>query len=193
MKNGERIVKVLESICSLLEPQAKDVTGTGYVSPQQPLGDLSQRLWHYRRKHYTGLHHVSLLFLETGPLNTISQLNGWANQFIALRNDFFVAFHALNRIRYYMTEEPVELGDHVELRLFFKNRIGRVSYLPGRPLHNANIDFDGLFNVGIEIKGQAFAAVHVNPDPLDLKKSGRFIKRDTTNFPEVPAESVLNE
>jgi len=193
MNNGENIVKVLESICTLLESQVKDIAGTGYASPQQPLGVLSQKLWHYRRKHYVGLHHVSLLFSETGPLSTISQLNGWANQFTALRNDFFVAFHALNRIRYYMTEEPVELGDHVQLRLFFKKRIGRVSYLPGRPVHNSNIDFNGLFSVGIQIKGQAFVAVHVDPDTLDLKKSVRFIKRDTMNIPEVPPESVLNE
>jgi hypothetical protein len=193
MNNGENVVKVLESIFSLLESKVENVSGTGYVSPQQPLGDLSQKLWHYRRKHYVGLHHVSLLFSETGPLNTISQLNGWANQFTALRNDFFVAFHALNRIRYHMTEEPVELGDHVHLRLFFKNRIGRVSYLPGRPVHNTNIDFNGLFSVGIEIKGGGFVAVHVDPDTLDLKKSVRFIKRDTMNIPEVPPESVLNE
>jgi len=184
---GAQLVGVLERTCALLEDRTRDVASTGYVSPQQPFGDIAQRLWHVRRQRYAGLHHLSLLFAGGGPLEAIATRNGWSNEFRTLKAEFQPAFDALNCIRYFATEQRVELGDHVELRVLFRKRRGRVCYLPGKPTHNPEIDFGGLFRIGVDIPGHSFVAVHVDPEALDLKKSVRFVARDPHNVPEPPS------
>lgn len=182
---------MLERTLGLLESRTADVTGTGYVSPQQPFGDIAQRLWHIRRQRYAGLHHLSLLFAAGGPIETIAARNGWPEEFRALQAEFLTAFGTLNGIRYFATERRVELGDHVELRVLFRTRRGRVCYLPGQPRHEPEIDFGGLFRVGVDVPGHSFVAVHVDPDSLDLQKSVRFIARDPRNVPEPPSGPEL--
>jgi hypothetical protein len=189
---GADLVKVLERTLDLLESRTTDVAGTGYVSPQQPFGDVAQRLWHIRRRRYAGLHHLSLLFVA-GPIETLAARNGWLEDFRALQAEFRTAFDALNGIRYFETERRVELGDHVELRGLLRTRRGRVSYLPGQPRHDPDIDFGGLFRVGIDVPGHSFAIVHVDPESLDLKRSVRFVARDPRNVPAAPLGSTLDQ
>jgi hypothetical protein len=191
--HGAELVKVLERTLGLLESRTANVAGTDYVSPQQPFGAVAQRLWHIRRQRYAGLHHLSLLFAAGGPIETLAARNGWPEDFRALQAEFRTAFDALNGIRYFATERRVELGDHVELRGLLRTRRGRVSYLPGQPRHDPDIDFGGLFRVGIDVPGHAFAIVHVDPDSLDLKKSVRFVARDPRNVPEAPLGSTLDQ
>jgi len=180
---GDQLVSVLERTCGLLETRASDVAGTGYVSPPQPFGDVAQRLW---RRRFASLHHLALLFAGGGPIEAIAVRNGWPEEFRTLQADFRGTFEALNGIRYFATEQRVELGDHVELRVLFRMRRGRVCYLPGQPRHDPEIDFGGLFRVGIDIPGHSFVVVHVDPESLDLKKSVRFIARDPRDVPEPP-------
>ena len=191
-RHGKQLVELLTRLLGLLESGVHDVRGSGYVSPQQPFGEVSQRLWHIRRGRFAGLHHLSLLFAAGGPLERIAAANGWAPQLASLRAQFVDAFAALNRIRYSGTEEPVELGDHVVLRGFLRRTSGRVSYLPGEPRHHAELDFGGLFRVGIQTE-RGFVAVFVDPETLDLKKTVRLQKRDPTNVPAAPTEEELRE
>jgi hypothetical protein len=190
---GAELVKVLERTLGLLERRTTDVAGTGYVSSQQPFGDIAQRLWHIRRRRYAGLHHLSLLFAPSGPIETLAARNGWPDDFRALQVEFRAAFDALNGIRYFQTEQRVELGDHVEVRGLLRTRRGRVSYLPGQPRHDPDIDFGGLFRVGIHVPGHSFAIVHVDPDSLDLRKYVRFVSRDPRDVPEMPLGSTLDQ
>ena len=190
----DQVVQVLERVGALLEARTRDVRAAGYVSPEQPFGALSQRLWHVRRGNFAGLHHLSLLFSDSGPLSRIATANGWATEFLPLREQFLASFAALNRIRYHGTEQGVELGDHVVVTIplfFFQRESGRVSYLPGVSPHNPEIDFGGMFRVGIQARG--FVAVHVDPDSLELQKTVRFLRRDSAGVPPIPSDEELRE
>ena len=195
MKNHrDQIVHVLERLLALLEARVQQVSDSGYVSPQQPIGDVSQRLWHVRRGNFAGLHHLSLLFAERGPLARLANADGWTAQLIPLQQQFLVSFAALNRIRYHGTEQAVELGDHVQVAsplFFLRKPTGRVSYLPGMPRHNAQLDFGGLFWVGVQ--AHRFVAVHVDPDSLELRRTVKFLKHDAENVPPPPSEEELRE
>jgi hypothetical protein len=189
----DELVSILERVIARLESASPDVSGTGYISPQQPLGDIAQRLWHIRRGNFARLHHLFLLFADQGPLARLARSNGWASELEALRTGFLHAFAALNRIRYFGTEEAVELGDHVEIGGLLGRRRGRVTYLPGSSAHNAELDFGGLFRVGIGLDGGRFTAVHVDPDSLDLAKSVTLVRRDASDVPPPPTEAELRE
>jgi hypothetical protein len=184
------LVHVLERLLALLESRVPQVADSGYVSPQQPIGDVSRRLWHIRRGNFAGLHHLSLLFAERGPLARLASANGWSADFVPLQQQFLASFAALNRIRYHGTEQGVELGDHVQVTtFFFRKETGRVSYLPGAPRHDPEIDFGGLFRVGVQARG--FVGVHVDPDSLELRKTAKFIRRDAESVPPPPSDEEL--
>ncbi len=112
-------------------------------------------------------------------------------EFKECRSKFTAAFEALNCVRYFDSEQPVRLGDHVGLRVLFRTRAGRVTYLPGVSPENREIDFGGLFRVGIDFDG-GFVMWHVDPDSLELKKGVAFVKTDPNAIPEVPTAEELN-
>jgi hypothetical protein len=192
-RHGKQLVDVLTRLLGLLESGVRDLDGSGYISPQQPFGDIAQRIWHFRRARFAGLHHLWLLFAAGGPLERIAAANGWLPQLEALRAKFLESFHALNRIRYFGSEDGVELGDHVELRGFFRKTQGRVSYLPGQPRHSAELDHGGLVSVGIQTRRGTFLGVFVDPDTLELKQSVKLLRRDGTRAPAAPSEEELQE
>jgi hypothetical protein len=86
--HGTELVNVLERTLGLLESRTTDVAGTGYVSSQQPFGEVAQWLWHIRRQRYAGLHHLSLLFVAGGPIETLAARNGWPEDFRGLQAEF---------------------------------------------------------------------------------------------------------
>lgn len=193
MSDRERLVKALESVIEYLDKRTSDVSGTVYISSQQPLGDISQPLWHIRRGNFVQLRVLALAFDARGPLSHIARVNGWESEFEHARDDFFTAFDALNRIRYFQSETPVELGDRVRLRHLFSKKSGRVVYLPGVSQPNSEIDFGGLFRLGVSIEDGTFTAYHVDPDSLAVVKSVEFEGRDSEGIPEMPSDEELRE
>ena len=121
--HGKRLVEVLTKLLGLLESGVRDLDGSGYISPQQPFGDIGKCIWHVHRARFAGLHHLWLLFAPAGPLERLAAANGWSPQLEKLRAQFLECFAALNRIRYFGSEDGVELGDHVGLRVFFRKTI----------------------------------------------------------------------
>lgn len=185
------LVEAVAGVVERLEKAPQDLAGTPYISTQQPFGDLAQPLWHYRRGRFPHLRQLAVLFGPGGPLETLAQSNGWLPEFKQCQSKFTEAFEALNRVRYFSSEQPVELGDHVSLRVLFRTRAGRVTYLPGVSRENPDIDFGGLFRVGIDFDG-GFVMCHVDPDALELKKGVTFVTRDAKAIPEVPSAMELN-
>lgn len=185
------LVEAVGRIVERLEKAPQDLSGTFYVSTQQPLGDLAQPLWHYRRGKFPHLRRLALLFGEGGPLETIARANGWLPEFRESQAKFAGAFEALNCVRYFESEQPVSLGDHVTVRVLFRRRVGRVAYLPGVSPESPEIDFGGLFRVGIDSDG-GFVMCHVDPDSLELKKDVRFVRSDSSALPAIPTAEELN-
>jgi hypothetical protein len=191
MSQREVLVKAVERIANILETRPQNLSGTFYVSSQQPFGDLAQPLWHYHRGKFIQLRQLALMFAPGGPLEILAHANGWLGEFERSQSSFDSAFKALNHIRYFGSEEPVELGDHVSLRVLFRKRVGRVSYLPGVSPENPDIDFGGLFRVGIDY-GDGFVMCHVDIDSLDLKEGVTLLRRDPLAIPRVPSAEALN-
>lgn len=190
---GVSLVRALERITSILEERPQDVTGTIYVSGQQPFGDLVQALGHHRRNRFVQLRQLAMMFAADGPLERLSTVNGWLADLQRARVEFQSAFAALNCIRYFASEVPVQLGDHVTLRVLFRRREGRVTYLPGVTSPRSQIDFGGLFRVGVTTPRGWFIGCHVDPDSLDLKKGIALVRRDSSPTPAVPSDRALNE
>ncbi|MFN7941623.1 MAG: hypothetical protein U0X73_08470 [Thermoanaerobaculia bacterium] len=191
MSQRHPIVGALQRIVDILEAKPQDVSGTVYFSTQQPLKDLAEPLWHYSRGRFPHLRNMALLFASGGPLEKLADRNGWRPAFEESQAAVLAAFEALNRVRYFASEVPVLLGDRVRLRVLFRTRVGRVTYLPGFSPENPEIDFGGLFRVGIDCPG-LFVTCHVDPDFLELKKGISFTERDPLNVPPVPSAGELN-
>jgi hypothetical protein len=190
---GDQLVQAVERVVAILDSRPQDVTGSIYVSPQQPLGDLTQPLWHYRRGQFVQLRQLLLMFARGGPLEQLALKNNWHSDFEASKLLFDSAFRSLNFIRYFNSEQRVEIGDHVRLRSFFRKADGRVNYVPGLSLPNDEIDFGGLFRIGVALRKGGFTHVHVDPDSLAAKEGLEFQARDSAPTPPVPSPEELNE
>jgi hypothetical protein len=78
---------------------------------------------------------------------------------------------------------PVQLGDHVETRVWWQKRRGRVVYVPGISPVNAEMERDGLTWVGIRLDGEeGFVSTLVDPEGLFLVKKEKFLQRDPEGF-----------
>lgn len=189
----DQLIESLEELIELLDKRTTDVSGTVYISPQQPLGDIVEPLWNIRRSHFKGLKLLALMFEADGALAHLSRVNGWEPEFEAARNKFRPAFEALNRVLYFGSETPVELGDHVRVRDFFRMKTGRVTYLPGVSPQNSELDFGGLFDLGVQFDGGSFLGIRIDRDTLEVKKSVEFLRRDPENVPDMPTDEELRE
>lgn len=83
---------------------------------------------------------------------------------------------------------PVELGDHVQMRIFFRKHLGRVVYLPGVSPFNPAMEYGGLRWVGVRLEEGGFASLVVDPDGGYLRNRVGFLGRATTGFTELPPE-----
>ena len=78
---------------------------------------------------------------------------------------------------------PVQLGDHVETRVWWRKRLGRVVYVPGISPKNAEMEHDGLTWVGIRLDGgEGFVSTVVDPEGRFLVKKEKLLKRDLEGF-----------
>lgn len=59
---------------------------------------------------------------------------------------------------------PVQLGDHVLTRVWFRKRKGRVVYVPGVSALNTNMEYNGLCWVGIRLDDGGFVSTVVDPE-----------------------------
>ncbi|WP_146151791.1 hypothetical protein [Ahniella affigens] len=191
MSQRDTLVEAVKRVVDILESKPQDVSGTIYLTTQQPLKELVEPLWHYHRGRFPHLRHVALLFAAGGPLEQVATRNGWRSPFERSQAAVLKSFQALNRVRYFGSEDPVELGDRVSLRVMFRRRIGRVAYLPGVSPENPEIDFGGIFRVGIDCPG-FFVSCHVDPDFLELKKGITLVARDPLDVPPVPPDDAFN-
>lgn len=191
MAQRDRLVGALTRVVDILEAKPQDVSGTIFLSTQQPLKALAEPLWHYRRGRFPQLRTIALLFASGGPLADLAERNGWRPDFEEAQGAVLEAFRALNVVRYFASELPVQLGDRVRLWALFRTRRGRVAYLPGVSPENPEIDFGGIFRVGIDCPG-LFVSCHVDPDSLELKKGVTFVARDPLGVPPIPSAEELD-
>lgn len=178
-----KLIKALERLIALLEKRVEDVTMTDYISCQEPFADIGHCLWNIRRGDLSTLIHLSMQLGQQGPISLLATKHGWIKELEAIQGDFRNAFAKLHRIRYFATEDPVELGDHVTIKVFFKTRRGRVTYISSSSKPNDQIDFGGILHIGIDVPGQMFVAYPVDSKTFCVKKSVVFERRDTENIP----------
>lgn len=77
---------------------------------------------------------------------------------------------------------PVQLGDHVETRVWFWKKKGRVVYVPGVSAPNTNMEYNGLCWVGIRLEEGGFVSTVVDPKGAFLRRKELLLKRDPQGF-----------
>jgi hypothetical protein len=83
-------------------------------------------------------------------------------------------------VRYFDGNVEVQLGDRVSLSVLFRQRTGRVVYVPGISPVNPEFEYNGLRWVGIRLEDRSMVATVVRSSTGNLKKKVRFIQRDTS-------------
>jgi hypothetical protein len=83
-------------------------------------------------------------------------------------------------VRYFDGSTDVHLGDRVALKLFFKERTGRVVYVPGISAFNAEFEYDGMKWVGVRLDDRSLVATPILTKTGSLKKKIKFIGRDSS-------------
>ena len=96
------------------------------------------------------------------------------------------------KICYWGGTVDVKPGDHVELRVWFRRRAGRVVYVPGVSPFNSHYEFNGLRWVAIRSKNMLIGTI-VNPSAGTLKKKVRFLHRDNSVLEELPRAEELEK
>jgi hypothetical protein len=85
-------------------------------------------------------------------------------------------------VTYHDRVTPVQLGDHVLTRVWFRKRSGRVVYVPGVSAFNANMEYNGLCWVGIRLDDGGFVSTVVDPTDAYLRHKEVLVKRDPTGY-----------
>jgi hypothetical protein len=75
----------------------------------------------------------------------------------------------------------VMLGDHVEVRIWFRKHKGRVVYLPGTSALNPAMERDGLTWIGIRLEEGGFMGALVDPEASFVRTRVTFIRHDPVN------------
>jgi hypothetical protein len=78
---------------------------------------------------------------------------------------------------------PVQLGDHVLTRIWFRKRKGRVVYVPGVSALNTNMEYNGLCWVGIRLDDGGFVSTVVDPKDAYLRHKEVLVERDPRGYP----------
>ncbi len=193
MNRQRQLGQCLASLIDLFERRTTDTSGTVFISPQQPFADVAQYLWHLRQGELWRLRQLALLLQRGGQIEQLAKNNGWEREFGEITQSFWDMFTVLNRVRYHRSERPVELGDHIKFKFWFSKAEGRVSYVPGQSELIPEIDFNGIFRVGIWMSGDRFTALTVNADTLELPRHAVFVRHDTVAIPSLPSVAELRE
>lgn len=86
-------------------------------------------------------------------------------------------------IRYYDSDNEVQLGDHVKTRFwFFFKKTGRVVYVPGVSPFHSDYEHHGLKWVGIFANDESLFGSVVDPKTGTLLERVKFLKRDTSDL-----------
>jgi len=96
-------------------------------------------------------------------------------------------------VRYFGTDTPVRLGDHVTIRRWFRHIAARITYVPGLSRKNRDMEFNGLTWVCVQIPGGTRYGVVVDPDTSELKKSVVFVRRGDRDIPFIGPDEVVFE
>ena len=95
-------------------------------------------------------------------------------------------------IYYWGGAVEVKPGDHVELRVWFRYRSGRVVYVPGFSSFNSHYEFNGLRWVAIRSNKMLIGTI-VSPSSGRLKKNVKFLRRDDSRIEELPSGEELEK
>ena len=95
-------------------------------------------------------------------------------------------------IRYCDSAVEVRLGDHVEIKVWFKRRRGRIVYVPGLSPLNTQYEFNGLRWVAIRTESMIIGSI-VRPQTETLKPKVKFIQRDNSPFDAAPDDPKYYE
>ncbi len=88
----------------------------------------------------------------------------------------------------------VELGDHVEMRVWLWKSRGRVVYVPGLSNQHEEMEFGGLTWVGVSLTDGSLVKTVVHPQTMRLKKSVKFAGRGTEPIrPVRPSDNLVEE
>lgn len=91
-------------------------------------------------------------------------------------------------VTYHDRTTPVQLGDHVLTRVWFRKRQGRVVYVPGVSAFNPNLEYNGLSWVGIRLADGSFVSTVVDPDGAFLVHKEALVRRDPHGCPVLGAD-----
>lgn len=80
---------------------------------------------------------------------------------------------------------PVQLGDRVETRVWWRKRRGRVVYVPGISPVNREMERDGLVWVGIRLDDGGFVSTVVDPEGHFIRKNEKLLARERKGFAEL--------
>jgi hypothetical protein len=80
---------------------------------------------------------------------------------------------------------PVMLGDHVEVRIWFRRHRGRVIYVPGASAVNRHMERDGLTWVGIRLEEGGFMGALVDPHAGYLRTKVTFVEHDSQGIAQL--------
>ena len=95
-----------------------------------------------------------------------------------------VSLMAGRTITYRDRVTPVQLGDHVQTRIWWRRRRGRVIYVPGVSRLDPRMEFNGLTSVAIRLERDwGILSTVVDPKGAFLIKNERLIRRDSVDVP----------
>ena len=83
-------------------------------------------------------------------------------------------------VQYSDGSTPVQLGDRVALKVLFRERAGRVVYVPGISAVNPEFEYNGMKWIGIRLEDRSLVATPVLTTTGNLKKKIKFIERDSS-------------
>lgn len=96
-------------------------------------------------------------------------------------------------VTYHDGKTAVLLGDHVEMRFFFRRTQGRITYVPGLSKPHSEMEFGGLTWVGINLERGWVIKEVVDPESGKLKKGIKFLGRSTTPVRGIKPSDQITE
>jgi hypothetical protein len=95
-------------------------------------------------------------------------------------------------VRYHGGGVAVELGDRVQVRGWFRTRLGSVNYVPGISPEHEEMEHNLLYWTGVAMDDGTFTGVLVDPDTGRTRKLLVFVERGSmesvTSVPRAPFE-----